>query len=391
MLAGAGRARCASWSREDPALGDLVLRAFLLRRELLIGLGAGLHDRRLALLAGHPPPARVRGAQPAAAPLDRPRATTPTPRRCCARLGRRAGGDAGRDLGRREVLRNPSNAELAARGRAARRAAATSASRPGRRRRRAGRAGGRGLRRLGGAARRSRSTRSPTGGQAAPRRGSRTTSASPPGSRAPSWPSARRSRRASSAPGSSRCRPRSALEPATDGHTIVDSTTARRSRRGRVVIATGARYRRLAVPRLEEFEGGERLLRRDADGGADLRRRPRSPSSAAATRPGRRPLFLSRRAARSRWSSARRADQRHVALPRRPDRAHAATSRCCCTPRSRELLGDDGARGVVVEDNCRPASAAAARGPRAVRLHRRRAAHGLARRTRSRSTTTATS
>ena len=44
------RARCSrcrspgsgSWSARDPALGDLILRAYLLRRSILIGLGAGL-------------------------------------------------------------------------------------------------------------------------------------------------------------------------------------------------------------------------------------------------------------------------------------------------------------------------------------------------------------
>ena len=56
----------------EPQLGDLILRAFLIRRELLIGLGAGHAHRRLALLAGHPQAARVRRPQPAAAPLDRP-------------------------------------------------------------------------------------------------------------------------------------------------------------------------------------------------------------------------------------------------------------------------------------------------------------------------------
>ena len=83
----AGGRGCASWSPQDPALGDLILRAYLIRRELLIGLGAGFRiigsryspDTRAA--------ARVRGAQPAAAPLDRPRGGRGRPRRCCGELG----------------------------------------------------------------------------------------------------------------------------------------------------------------------------------------------------------------------------------------------------------------------------------------------------------------
>ena len=69
---------------DDPALGDLILRAFLARRSLLIELGAGLRivgsryspdTRRLREFA-------ARNRLPA--PLDRPRGATRTPRRCCA-------------------------------------------------------------------------------------------------------------------------------------------------------------------------------------------------------------------------------------------------------------------------------------------------------------------
>ena len=197
---------CASWSSQDPALGDLILRAYLLRRELLIGLGAGLRIVGLALLAGHAAAARVRRPQPAAAPLDRP-GGGPGGRGAAAPAGRRAGGDAGRDLARAQVLRNPSNAELArgdrpAGRRAARTPSATSWSsgpaRPGwpppstapRR-----------------ASRRSRSTRSPPAARPGPRRGSRTTSASRPASPARSWPSGRSSRPRSSARASA-CPPR---------------------------------------------------------------------------------------------------------------------------------------------------------------------------------------
>ena len=57
------------------------------------------------------------------------------------------------------------------------------------------------------------------------------------------------------------------------------------------VIATGARYRRLGVAGLEEFEGVVRPLLGLADGGAALRRRRRSRWSAAAIRRGRRWCF----------------------------------------------------------------------------------------------------
>ena len=86
------------------------------------------------------------------------------------------------------------------------------------------------------------------------RRGSRTTSASRRGSRARSWPSARRSRRRSSAPGSRSPARRVGLD-------ALDGTFRVRLRDGEsvigraVVIATGVRYRRLPVAGLAKFEG----------------------------------------------------------------------------------------------------------------------------------------
>ena len=116
---------------QDPALGDLVLRAYLLRRELLIGLGAGLKivgsrfspdTRRLRDFAARNriphrwiDPEQDLGAEALLAQLDVAPTETPV-----VIWGER-------------VLRNPTNAELArgarpARGRAARRRCATSSS-----------------------------------------------------------------------------------------------------------------------------------------------------------------------------------------------------------------------------------------------------------------------
>ena len=83
----AGRRAARAWSRATPALGDLIVRAFLARRWLLIGHGAGLTHRRLALLARHPPAAGLRspatGSRTAGSTSRRTRRRT----RCCAQLG----------------------------------------------------------------------------------------------------------------------------------------------------------------------------------------------------------------------------------------------------------------------------------------------------------------
>ena len=107
-----------------------------------------------------------------------------------------------------------------------------------------------------------------------PPRASRTTSASPPASPAPSWPTAaiiqaREVRRADQR--AVRGGRRSSATAATTSST---STTARRCDARTVVIATGARYRKLPLARPRGARGRRRLLRRHADGGAALRRRP---------------------------------------------------------------------------------------------------------------------
>ena len=47
--------------RPGTGLGDLILRAFLIRRSMLIGLGAGFRIVGSSLLAGQPATAPVRG------------------------------------------------------------------------------------------------------------------------------------------------------------------------------------------------------------------------------------------------------------------------------------------------------------------------------------------
>ncbi len=97
----------------DPALSDLILRAYLWRRSLLIQEGTGFRIIGSCLLAGHRSVAQIRRAKPVAAPMVRPR-TRPQAERLLQRFGVTAqetpvviwGG---------EVLRNPTNTELARR------------------------------------------------------------------------------------------------------------------------------------------------------------------------------------------------------------------------------------------------------------------------------------
>ena len=137
-----------------------------------------------------------------------------------------------------------------------------------------------------------RSTRRPPAGRPGPARRSRTTWASPPGSPAGTWPTGRRSRPRSSArgwPTPSGPSGSSARGPTTRS----SSPTAGRVRGRSVVIATGARYRRLDVAEAERFEGcgiyyGATAMESELCAAAT------SWSSAAATRPGRGPVFLAR-------------------------------------------------------------------------------------------------
>ena len=55
----------------EPALGDVILRAYLLRRTMLAGAGTGFRIIGSAFLPRHPAAAGVRGPQPPPAPLGR--------------------------------------------------------------------------------------------------------------------------------------------------------------------------------------------------------------------------------------------------------------------------------------------------------------------------------
>ena len=105
------------------------------------------------------------------------------------------------------------------------------------------------------------------------------------------------------------------------------------------------------MPRLEEFEGDERLLRRDAGRGAAVPA-TRWPSSAAATRPARRPLSWRTRAHRHLIVRERRPRREHVALSGRPRSSATRGSRFTLHTEVRELVGRPADwRGCVVEDS----------------------------------------
>ena len=191
-----------------------------------------------------------------------------------------------------------------------------------------------------------------------------------------SWRTGRSSRRRSSAPVSA-CRPRRPRSSSTTATMSCSSTTARRSPAASVVIATGVRYRRLHVPRIEEFEGVERLLRRHHDRGAACAAAIRWRSSAAATRPGRRRCSCAQYS-RTVHLLVREADlgenmSRYLVGPHR---AHSAVQVHLHTE-VRELVGDGVLEGLVVEDN-QTGERQRSRGADAVRVHRRRASRGLA-------------
>ena len=103
----------------DQGIGELILRAYLIRRSILIGLGAGL---RIIGSRYSPDTRRLRdfcGPEPASVPVARSGRAIPRPRSCCAQS--RRGAARTRPI---VILRAtgccaiPSNAELAARGRA---------------------------------------------------------------------------------------------------------------------------------------------------------------------------------------------------------------------------------------------------------------------------------
>ena len=288
----------------DPGLGDLIVRACLVRRSMLISLGVGIRiigsryspdARRLRdFAARNRIPARWLDleADPAAdALLDR--------------LGVRPEDTPLVILYGRQLLRNPANADLA-------RALGLPAPGP---------AGGAcGLLVVGsGPAGLSAAVYGASEGldtvvldQIAARRPGRTSSlienylGFPSGiSGARAGRAGRRSRPASSAPGSpSRPRrPRSPRTTAGSRSSWRDETDA--DRRSWSSSPPAPRYRRLDVPRRAHFEKTSIYYAASPAEAAAVPRRPGRRSSGAATRPGRQPCSWPATRARSPWSSWR--------------------------------------------------------------------------------------
>ena len=305
-----------------PALSDIILQAFIARRQLLRE-SPDFTGLRVIGSRYSPDTFRVRDFLAKnrvlvhlARPRDRPGGGP---------AAQAVRGDRGRHAGGR--LRAHAAAAQPVEPRAGRRdrhppAAGAGGLRPGRRRRRTGGAGGRGLRRLRGAADGGAGAHGARAARPAAACGSRTTSASPPASPAASWPTAPRSRPTSSARASPS--PRRSTRLAFDETYPVlhldggETVTAKC-----LLIATGADYRRLEVEGCERVRGRGRLLRRDAERGAAVpgqrggRRRRRQ-----LRRPGRR---LPRRARPpgAAPDPRRRPLQEHVELPGPADRADA--------------------------------------------------------------------
>ena len=92
-----------------------------------------------------------------------------------------------------------------------------------------------------------------------------------------------------------------------------------------VIIASGARYQRLAVDELERFEGAGRVLRGHRSRSADLQRLSPSSSSVAATPPARpRSTSPQQGSQVSIVIREQRPDAQHVAVPHRADRRRPA-------------------------------------------------------------------
>ena len=273
----------------DSELSEIVMRAFILRRVALIEAGLRRRrPRRLAPLRRHPAPQGV-PARATATPTRRSTSTPiPTCRRCSIASTSASPTCRWSSATASSVLRNPSNDEIAEclgwtdldrRG---------ARARSGRRRRRTGRA------RRGGA------TAASEGLDVLVARGQR---ARRPGRleledrelpRLPDrhlGPGAGRTRAYAQAEkfGAEIAIPRRAVR--LDCARRPYAVELRRHgvvRARAVVIATGARYRKLALPNLDALRRRRHLLRRDLHRGAASAAATRSSSSAAATRPGRR-------------------------------------------------------------------------------------------------------
>ena len=112
-------------------------------------------------------------------------------------------------------------------------------------------------------------------------------------------------------------RPRCASRPGTSSS---GSPTAPRSPHAPVIVATGARYRRLDVDGLEEFEGNGVYYAATEMRSPRVRHRTRSSSSAVATPPAKQRCSSPTPARRHLRHPRARPQRQHVPLPRRPHR-----------------------------------------------------------------------
>ena len=317
----------------------------LLRRSILVGLGAGL---RIVGSRYSPDTRRLREF---AARNRLPHRwidleEDPDAERLLRRLGVGPDGDAGRHPGRPQRPAQPDQRRSwRARWGCSDSAAARHQLRPGRRRRRARGAGRLGLRRVGG-------PEHDRAGRRRDRRAGRHVVADRELPRLPVGDLGRRARRARRDPGPEVRRALIVPGRGDGARATATATTCLRLEQRRRIQAQDRRHRdRRALPQARRSRGSS-ASRASASttprrcGGARCARATRSWSSAAATRPGRprcsSPSTCRGRPARS--SASTISTRGHVALPRRPHRAHARRSRSCSSTEVREAAGRQGAR-----------------------------------------------
>ena len=298
---------------------------------------------------GHLPHPRLPGQEPRALHLARPRGRSARSTQLLERFGVTEAETPVVACGRKLLLRNPSNRELAE-AIGIRRPLEQHGLRPGRRRRRSGRARGGGLRRVGRAWTRWCSSAPRPAARRAAACASRTTSASRPGitggelaERAVLQASKFGARLSVPTPVTPDVRRRATRSArSTSGETRRRQVPADRDRR-RVPAARGRGLRAV--------RGLRRLLRRDAERGAAVPRARTSWSSAAATPPGRRPCSSPRHARKVYLLRPRRRPCKSMSeLSGAAASSRRRTSRCCSTPTCERMLGDGSSTAVEVVD-----------------------------------------
>ena len=157
---------------------------------------------------------------------------------------------------------------------------------------------------------------------------------------------------------------------ADDGHYTIELSDGSVINGRTLIVATGAQYRKLDLPELERYEGTQHLLRRHPGGGADVRRRSGADRRRRQLRRPGRDVPLASRRELSPDDPRRRPREVDVALPDRRAREPSA-DRADDVHRGRRAQGRSLARGR------RRRRSAHRRAPRAggqgaVRVHRRR-------------------